>query len=80
MVTDVFPALALGMNKESENVMEQAPRKRGESIINGKQWLSIIVYAICISSSVLGMLYYATSIGIDMQAANNSKPGTIIGG
>lgn len=71
MVTDVFPALAIGMNKESENVMQQPPRKRSESIINRRQWLSIIVYAICISASVLGLLFYANYLGIDSKVTNN---------
>ena len=78
MVTDVFPALALGMNKGSENVMTQPPRKKGEPIITSNQWISIIVYAVCISISVLGMLYYAISKGIDPQTANNLAFYTLI--
>jgi Ca2+-transporting ATPase len=71
MVTDVFPALAIGMDKESDNVMTQAPRKKGEPIISSKQWISIVVYALCISASVLGVLFYAIYLGVDPQIANN---------
>jgi Ca2+-transporting ATPase len=71
MVTDVFPALALGMNKESDNVMDRAPRKIGESIINANLWISIVVYALCISASVLGLMFYAIYLGLDQQTANN---------
>ena len=71
MVTDVFPALALGMNKESENVMYEKPRKRNESIINAKHWISIVVYAICISLSILALMFYAYSLGLDAIITNN---------
>ncbi len=71
MVTDVFPALALGMDKETEDIMNQAPRKKEESVINSRQWFSIVIYALCISLSVLGMLYYAIYLGFDPAITNN---------
>ena len=59
------------MNKGSEDVMTQPPRDKGEPIVGSKQWVSIIVYAICISLSVLGLMFYAISLGIDIQTVNN---------
>ncbi len=71
MVTDVFPALAIGANKESADLMDQPPRKKGENIVNSKQWISIVVYALCISVSVIGLLFYAIYLGKDHKIANN---------
>jgi Ca2+-transporting ATPase len=59
MVTDVFPALALGMNKEADNVMQQPPRNSREPIINQAMWKSIVIYAVGITLAVIGVLYYS---------------------
>ena len=72
MVTDVFPALALGMNREGEKVMENPPRPRNEPIITRGMWTSIVVYAIVISISTLGALYFATYyLQLGRQLTNN---------
>ena len=60
MVTDVFPAFALGMNKEAESVMEQPPRKKNTPIITRALWIAIIVYAVGITFASLGALLFAT--------------------
>ena len=59
IVTDVFPALALGMNEESFFVMKYKPRRTGEPNINSNSWLSIIVYSIVITVCVLSVFVYA---------------------
>lgn len=72
MVTDVFPALALGMNREEDKVMENPPRPRNEPIITRGMWTSIVVYAIVISVSTLGALYFATYyLQLGRQLTNN---------
>ena len=60
MVTDVFPALALGMGKSPKNVMSQPPRKSNEPFITKQHWKAILIYATVMSSSILGMNYWAT--------------------
>ena len=72
MVTDVFPALALGFTKEKEEVMQKPPRKRGESIITKEIWWSIIIYSLVITFSVLAMLWYGKSVlKVSEMEANN---------
>ncbi len=79
MVTDVFPALALGMNRGADKVMEQAPRGKNEPIITSKMWTSIIVYALAITLSSLGALLFATYyLETDAQLANNFAFYTLI--
>lgn len=52
MLTDVFPALALGVGKGGPNVMRRAPRRQGESILTLHHWLGIggggVGIAVCV--------------------------------
>ncbi|MCW9705865.1 cation-translocating P-type ATPase [Fodinibius salsisoli] len=57
LVTDVFPALALGVGEESEHAMQQPPRKSDEPILNRKHWMGIGSYGLVITASVLGALF-----------------------
>lgn len=79
MVTDVFPALALGMNRETNNVMNVPPRKSREPIINRKMWQHIIIYAVSITIAVLGILIYAVFyLKTSPEIANNLAFYTLI--
>lgn len=49
LITDVLPAMALGVTKGSKNIMQAAPRKPSEPIINSRRWRSIVFYALVIS-------------------------------
>ena len=57
LVTDVLPALALGMGGGSSRIMEQDPRNPSDPILNRKQWYAIWVYAVVISSCTLGAVF-----------------------
>ncbi|MGK7369304.1 MAG: cation-translocating P-type ATPase [Candidatus Halalkalibacterium sp. M3_1C_030] len=59
LVTDVFPALALGVGKGEEAVMSRPPRESDEPILNDKDWLGIGGYGLLITAAVLGALYLA---------------------
>ncbi|AVR46822.1 ATPase P [Christiangramia fulva] len=59
LVTDVFPALALGMGKGNKNVMKQPPRPSDEAIITPELWRSIAMYSFSIIASVIGISVYA---------------------
>ena len=58
LVTDVFPALALGLGKAEVGIMERAPRKEDESILTKKHWIGIGGYGLLITSAVLGALFW----------------------
>ncbi|TCD23388.1 cation-transporting P-type ATPase [Pedobacter psychrodurus] len=53
MVTDVFPALALGLGRGDKSIMLKAPRDPGLEIISNRNWLVILVYAVLMTLSVL---------------------------
>jgi len=70
LVTDVFPALALGVGEGSINIMHVPPRKAGEPILTRKHWFSIFGYGILITISVLATLFIALKIiGMDKPEA-----------
>ncbi|GAA4946361.1 cation-transporting P-type ATPase [Algibacter agarivorans] len=59
LVTDIFPALALGMGKGEEDIMKRPPRKANESIMTAKLWSSTIIYGLCITTAVVGITAYS---------------------
>lgn len=59
LVTDVFPALALGACEGADDAMEHAPRASDEPVVGRKQWRTIIAYGLLISFAVLGAFYVA---------------------
>jgi Ca2+-transporting ATPase len=72
MITDVFPALALGLNPASKHVMRRPPRSQREAVITPAQWRTIGVYAAVMTFSALGALLWGTHyMGIDAASANN---------
>lgn len=54
LVTDVFPALALGAGEGHGKVMNAPPRPKSESILTRKHWAEICGYGFVISLVTLG--------------------------
>ena len=59
LVTDIFPALALGMGKGEVDIMKRPPRKANEPIMGKKRWTSTIIYGLSITVAVVGITAYA---------------------
>jgi Ca2+-transporting ATPase len=59
LVTDVFPALALGVGEGEKGVMQRPPRNPDEPILDSPQWKGIAIYGLIITLSVLGALFIA---------------------
>jgi Ca2+-transporting ATPase len=62
LVTDVFPALALGVGEGDPAVMKHAPRDPEEPILTRSHWATIAGYGSIITVSVLGALELATRV------------------
>ncbi|MFC2099553.1 cation transporting ATPase C-terminal domain-containing protein, partial [Candidatus Bipolaricaulota bacterium] len=56
LVTDVFPALALGAGEGDPNAMLRPPRPADEPIVAARHWRSIGSYGVLIAGVVLGAL------------------------
>ncbi|MFM7022207.1 MAG: cation-translocating P-type ATPase [Flavobacteriales bacterium] len=54
IITDVLPALALGVTDASEDIMKKPPRPVSEPIIDKKRWITIIVYSAVMSLVSIG--------------------------
>jgi Ca2+-transporting ATPase len=54
LVTDVFPALALGLGEGDRAAMSRPPRDAAEPILGRGQWLAIAGYGVVITVAVLG--------------------------
>jgi Ca2+-transporting ATPase len=56
VVTDVFPALALGMGEGEPDVMRRPPRPRDESVLTRAHWRAVGGWALLLAACVLGSL------------------------
>ncbi len=67
LLTDAFPALALGTEKKEPGLMTEPPRSPNESIINKDMLINIAVQSVVMTAAVLGSFYYGwQNYGIEM--------------
>lgn len=59
LITDIFPALALGVGEEDPAIMDRRPRKPEEPIISGRLWWTIGGYGLLMTIAVLGSFWLA---------------------
>ncbi|MHB8766251.1 MAG: cation-translocating P-type ATPase [Deferrisomatales bacterium] len=59
LVTDVFPALALGVGEGDPSLMGQPPRPSTEPVLPRRLWLGVGAYGVVIAAAVLGALAVA---------------------
>lgn len=59
LITDVLPALALGVTPGGPEVMKQKPRAVNEPIIDKSRWLRIFFYAGVITATSIGAVYFS---------------------
>lgn len=57
LITDVIPALALGLIGGNDDIMKQKPKPIESPIIDSKQWWTIIFYSIVISLTCVGGVF-----------------------
>mgnify|MGYP001817671036 CR=1 FL=1 len=59
LVTDVFPALALGVGPGRPGLMQQGPRPSGEPILPRPYWIEIGLYGVVIAVVTLAAMAFA---------------------
>ena len=59
LITDIFPALALGMGKGSKGIMQMKPRDADEPILTKRHWKATVLYGLSITLAVIGIVLYA---------------------
>ena len=79
LVTDIVPALALGMGKGEVDIMKRSPRKANEPIMSAKRWESTIIYGLSITAAVVGVTAYAHLVlQLSAQIINNMAFYTLV--
>lgn len=67
VLTDAFPALALGVEKGEPNIMEKKPRSPKEPLLDKRMWVSVVIQALVVTLSTLSAFY----IGLKAPVENN---------
>jgi Ca2+-transporting ATPase len=62
VVTDVFPALALGVGPGDKAVMRQPPRNPRTPLLDSSHWRTVVLYATLMTASVLGGSVYGMEV------------------
>jgi Ca2+-transporting ATPase len=72
IVTDVFPALALGMGKGSDRVMLHQSQRPEDPILDRRNWRSILIYSVVMTAIILTVYYFAYQVlSYDYQHTNS---------
>lgn len=72
LITDAFPAFALGMEKEEPGVMDRAPRDPSEPIVNGKMAVAVIIQSIALALGTLGSFLYGMYVHDSLEVARTA--------
>ena len=72
LLTDVFPALALGIGKGRGKVMQEKPKDPDEPILPPKSWKMITIYGAIIGAWVTGAYFFGLYyMDVSKEIANN---------
>ncbi|MFN2262196.1 MAG: cation-translocating P-type ATPase [Psychroflexus sp.] len=72
LLSDVFPALALGIGNGTEKVMQMPPKDPKEPILAKTSWMQVIAYGFIIAISVSGAYLYSHYVWGESEAINNN--------
>ncbi|WP_372837320.1 cation-translocating P-type ATPase, partial [Puniceibacterium confluentis] len=65
LVTDVFPAFALGASEGSDKILHRPPRDPRKPIVTRQLWIAIVLHSLTISAATLAAFLVAqTSLGM----------------
>lgn len=66
LVTDIFPAFALGVGKGDDSVLDRPPRNPAKPILTRSVWILIVVTGLAITGATLGAHFLArTWLGLE---------------
>lgn len=72
LLSDVFPALALGIGQGSPEVMKHDPKDPEEPIINQQNWMMIGMHGLILTIFVTGSYFFASLYwGLSEEVCNN---------
>ncbi len=78
LITDAFPAFALGMEKAEDGVMDRAPRDPSEPIVDRKMSVAVGFQAVALAIGTLGSFAYGLYVHKDLEVARTACFLTIV--
>lgn len=78
LLTDAFPALALGMEAKEPDIMEKPPRNPNEPIMDHRMKVQIAIQSIFMTMAVLGVFTFALNTSSNLQVAQTYAFATLI--
>ncbi len=64
LLTDGFPALALGADPSAPHIMERRPRRKDEGVITGRIMTNILIAGVALTITLLGIFLYSLPKGL----------------
>jgi Ca2+-transporting ATPase len=74
VITDIFPALALGLGKGDKDIMQFPPKNPKEPIMTVQLWRTTLIYGVAISLAVLGITIYSNFV-LELSSAQINNMG-----
>lgn len=78
LLTDAFPALALGMEAREPNIMKRAPRNPNEPIMDKRMKLQIAIQSVFMTVAVLGVFIFSLNTTSNLEVARTYAFVTLI--
>jgi Ca2+-transporting ATPase len=78
LITDAFPAFALGMEKEEAGVMDRLPRDPAEPIVDRKMSIAVTFQSVALALGTLGSFVYGLYVHKDLEIARTACFLTIV--
>ena len=72
LITDAFPAFALGMEKEEAGIMDRKPRDPSEPIVNRKMTIAVVIQSLALALGTLGSFAYGFYVHDDLDVARTA--------
>lgn len=72
LITDAFPAFALGMEKEEPGVMKKHPRDPAEPIVDKKMAVAVIIQSVALALGTLGSFVYGYYVHDSLDVARSA--------
>ncbi|MEQ8547587.1 MAG: cation-transporting P-type ATPase [Cyclobacteriaceae bacterium] len=72
LLSDVFPALALGVGKGNSGIMKEPPKNPNEPLLNTNNWIQIGLYGFIITICVGGAYFFAQYVWNTSEAVTNN--------
>lgn len=78
LITDAFPAFALGMEKAEKGVMDRPPRDPAEPIVDKKMGIAVGIQSVALALGTLGSFMYGYFVHNDLEIARTCAFMTLV--